>query len=144
MSSPRNSLALLRDRLSHLSTPEEKANAALSLMRRLAGDKPAAKGTHHSQGGNGILSAPQCPFPEDEYEALMLEHGVTPEIFENTVLQSFAGTSHALELNPCAYVDTLGDKECYKNGTATCSGCRLVRYCSRVSFYLPCLGYRVD
>lgn len=131
MSTKPDDLRDLRDTLSHLSTTQDKARAAITYLRSLD-SQPISESTstHNSVGGNTNFPVPPTPVSMDEFVNLTSQNNVMLEMLAMAASTN-SSTTYVLKSVPCAYVDMHAKEECRMDGTAACSRCRLVKYCSK-------------
>lgn len=122
-----DSLQELDGALSRLSTKDDKTTEVLAWIGR---DGLGSTSTSvHSPGYDMSGSA--------EWAAFLSHHGLSDREIAYAMLHQTGGELPAfLPLSvPCAYVNPAKADECLKSGSQACSGCRLVKYCSKVRMY---------
>ena len=125
MSSP---LQELDNALSQLSTVKEKAGKIASYLEKFG--SPAA--FHYPAGGNVDALEPDAPFSESAFYNLLLQHGVSSSDLRHAYSMLPSHSRLILDATPCAFIDHATREECLEGGTAFCTSCRLVTYCSKV------------
>ena len=104
----------LSEALSRLTTNDEKASTIVSYIS----DVESAP----TSTGAGI-------FDSEEFNNLLESHGLSHFDVARAIPSR---AKFALERIPCAYINANTGEECLKDGTAACTNCRLVLYCSKV------------
>ncbi|KIP03296.1 hypothetical protein PHLGIDRAFT_245089 [Phlebiopsis gigantea 11061_1 CR5-6] len=103
----------LSEALSRLTTTDEKASTIVS---------------HFADPQSAITPAGAELFDNEEFSELLDRHGVSHFDLARAMPSR---AKFALEKIPCAYINVNTEQECLKDGTAVCTNCRLVLYCSK-------------
>ncbi|EKM51315.1 uncharacterized protein PHACADRAFT_213165 [Phanerochaete carnosa HHB-10118-sp] len=135
MSSSCSSLQELSDALSRLSTKDDKTAEVIGWIER-RDSKPPLTSLHHPVGGNasGSNGDPVRNFIGTPIWATFLaHHGLSDTDVAYTMLRKTSEElPQFLPLSaPCAYANPAKADECPNPGLQVCSGCRLVKYCSK-------------
>jgi hypothetical protein len=135
MASPLDNLDSLDEELSRLSNDEAKLKAANDYI-----DTARMKTTSSvNMSSHGFTTGMDDTFDEmsqKSFDQLLGKHGLSSDAFGQYMLRTLhlrRGPNVVLDVLPCANVDPALDISCPHPGILTCAGCKLVRYCSKVS-----------
>ncbi|KAK0224510.1 hypothetical protein EDD85DRAFT_243310 [Armillaria nabsnona] len=142
----------LEKSFSKLSTKNDKKSALLSSLENLEGDSQgsliqlyASPGTPKSSTNVGDMTAWKA------FEGLIARHGLQDEMFSVAkVLCDQSCLAFGTQMPPpfsrlgCANQVASKSQFCPRDGTLTCSGCFLVRYCSKECQLAHWKGHKKD
>ncbi|GJE88932.1 zf-MYND and DUF4470 domain-containing protein [Phanerochaete sordida] len=121
----------LGDRLAQLSLRDQKAAEVVAWLKHNVAHRAEIAQEHRAR-------AHEYDMPNDpaEWRAFLARHGLTErDVFQGVVSTvGDDGPAYIMSAAPCAYAHpdpAMLSDECRKPGTQACSGCRLVKYCSK-------------
>jgi hypothetical protein len=129
-------LDLLAAELSRLSTAEQKLDVLIRPEPLLPGSTPV--GELRPDGATSVVKARVPDDYTERFERILGQHGFTmAQVREHHAKRAKSGIYQTqfltvLPYNPCANGDPRSFRACPDEGKSTCSGCKVVSYCSQV------------